>query len=345
MNNHKIGFVGSFLGSHPGFPPDHAEILSTHLSEAGYKVTLTSTYKNRILRLLDIILTLLTWRTQVEIVLINVYSGKAFALADAASLMAKMLKIPIVFMLHGGNLPKFAKQHPIWVKRVLSRGNRFVAPSHYLANAFSSLCKVKIIPNMIDLDAYSYHPRDTIRPNMFWMRTFEDIYNPEMAIETLVHLKKDFPEAKLTMAGKDQGLLDSVRLFAKQQGLEADVRFAGYLNLAGKQHEFANHDIFLNTNRVDNTPVSLLEAASCGLPIVATKVGGIPYLFSHEHNALLVPDNDAKSMAQAIKRLLCEPGLAKKISKNGREIAQSSSWTHVRKEWDNLISDLLNVRQ
>ena len=51
-------------------------------------------------------------------------------------------------------------------------------------------------------------------------------------------------------------------------------------------------------------PVSVIEAAAFGLPIVATKVGGIPYLLEHEKNALLVDSEDVDGMVSAVKRLL-----------------------------------------
>ena len=345
MASTRLGFVGSFLGSHQGFPPDHAELLAERLSQDGYQAFQTSSSKNRLFRLLDIILSLYSWRHQVQLVMINVYSGRAFILADAASLTAKILGFSIIFMLHGGNLPDFFKRYPAWVKRVLKRGDRFVAPSVYLADAFRALHKVTVISNMIDLEAYPFHLRSQVRPNLFWMRTFEDIYNPELAIETLSILKRDFPEAQLTMAGRDQGLLEATRVMVRDRGVENNVRFVGFLDLDGKKRELTSHDIFLNTNRVDNMPVSLLEVAACGLPIVSTNVGGIPFLFVNEKSAMLVPNNDADAMAQAVIRLLCEPELACRLSQNGRKIALASGWNSIKSQWDSLIADILDTRR
>ncbi|MCB0018308.1 MAG: glycosyltransferase family 4 protein [Anaerolineales bacterium] len=193
---------------------------------------------------------------------------------------------------------------------------------------------------MVNLDNYCYRHRPDPAPRLLWMRTFEDIYNPEMAVEVLAQLLPIFPDATLTMAGQPKGTLDKVKALAADKGLADRIRFAGFLDMAGKQREFANHDIFLNTNRVDNMPVSVVEAAAFGLPIVATAVGGIPHLLEHEQTVLLVPDEDSEAMAQAVTRLLQEPGLAAQLSSQGRKLAEASDWPRIHAQWQNLFSTL-----
>ena len=55
-------------------------------------------------------------------------------------------------------------------------------------------------------------------------------------------------------------------------------------------------DVFLNTTDIDNTPVSVLEAMASGLCVVATNVGGVPYLVNHERSALIVAPDDVAAM-------------------------------------------------
>jgi glycosyltransferase involved in cell wall biosynthesis len=165
------------------------------------------------------------------------------------------------------------------------------------------------------------------------MRTFHEIYNPALAVAVLADLRRDHPDAALTMAGQEKGLLEETRRLAARLGVADAVRFAGFLDAEGKQREFPLHDLFLNTNRVDNMPVSVVEAAAFGLPVVATRVGGISHLLRHEETALLVPDGDAAAMAAAIRRLLAEPALAARLSEGGRRLAESCAWESVRRSW------------
>jgi glycosyltransferase involved in cell wall biosynthesis len=172
------------------------------------------------------------------------------------------------------------------------------------------------------------------------MRTFEDIYNPDMAIAVLEELQLHFPNARLTMAGQPKGTLERVQSLAAAKGLTEKIRFAGFLDMANKQREFARHDIFLNTNRIDNMPVSVLEAAAFGLPVVTTAVGGIPYLLEHEQTGLLVENENVAGMAAAVRRLLREPELTERLSANGRQLAEASDWTHVQPQWETLFREL-----
>ncbi|UCC53057.1 MAG: glycosyltransferase family 4 protein, partial [Anaerolineaceae bacterium] len=104
------------------------------------------------------------------------------------------------------------------------------------------------------------------------------------------------------------------------------------------------HDIFLNTNHIDNMPVSLLEAGACGLPIVATEVGGVSYLLEDGSTGLLVGDDDPDAMTQAVRRLLHQPETAERLSRGGRLLAEQSDWDKVSRHWNTLFRKLLTDR-
>ena len=135
------------------------------------------------------------------------------------------------------------------------------------------------------------------------------------------------------MAGRDMGIEGNVRKLVGELGLDDAVSFPGFLDMHNKIRIGNSVDIFLNTNNIDNMPVTVLEACAMGLPVVATKVGGIPDLLTDEETALLVPDNDVESMAAAIYRLLNEPGLPGRLSANGRQLAECTSWSNVYPKW------------
>ncbi len=82
------------------------------------------------------------------------------------------------------------------------------------------------------------------------------------------------------------------------------IDFPGYIGADDKAAAFADHDIFLNTNVVDNMPVSVLEASASGLVPVATAVGGIPNLLTDDVDSVLVAARDDQAMATEVLRLL-----------------------------------------
>ena len=99
-------------------------------------------------------------------------------------------------------------------------------------------------------------------------------------------------------------------------------------------------DIFLNTTHVHNTPVSVIEAMACGLVVISTNVGGLPYLLTDGEDALLVPPDDAEAMAAAVRRVLTEPGLAERLSANARRKAESFDWANVLPMWRKLLGSI-----
>jgi glycosyltransferase involved in cell wall biosynthesis len=341
------------LGVNPGWVTSQGEILAGLLRDAGYLVRTTSHIPARLPRLADTLRSLVSWRDDIDLVVHQVYGGRGFAITNAASALCRMLRLRQVFVLHGGSLPELAAERPRLVRGVMRRAAAIVTPSVYLAHVFGQfpelVSRIRVIPNVLAIEHYPYRHRPAVGPRLLWMRTFHEVYHPEMALDVLADLRRTHPDANLTMAGQEKGLHAAVIARAAAMGLAEAVRFPGFLGPDEKAREFAAHDIYLNTNRVDNMPVSVLEAGAFGLPVVATSVGGVPYLLRDGETGLLVPtdaagNGDAAAMADAVRRLLGEPGLAAALSANGRRLAESCAWGPVRAQWEALFQYLVETR-
>lgn len=342
MKKPRILFVGPMLGQNPGWVPNPMEILAPLLEARGYQCMITSRIVNRYRRLMDIIHTIIMRRVEFDCLCIQVYSGPSFVVEDISSWLGALLRKPIVMFLHGGAIPIFMQKYPKWSRRVFRRAKIILTPSAYLASALDAYgFHARVIPNLLNLNEYPYRRRSSVAPALIWMRTFYSYYRPDLAVECLSHLTQEYPHATLTMAGQDKGLQFAVREQAQRLGLQKQIRFPGFLDAAGKQHEFSTHDIFLNTTQIDNMPICLLEAGAFGTPIVSTNVGGVPFLVDHEQTALLTPPDDALAMSNAVKRLLKEPGLADKLSTGGRALAEKSSPAQVIPQWEQVFADIL----
>jgi glycosyltransferase involved in cell wall biosynthesis len=311
------------------------------LDAAGYQTIAVSKSLNRYVRLADVSATLFLRRHDIDIVLIEVYSGKAFFVADVASAISRRMGHKAVLTLHGGNLPAFIRRFPKWTRRVLHRADALVAPSEYLAEVvLTSGRTATIIPNIINLEDYPYRCRTRATPRLLWMRSFHPLYNPALALKVAAGLRAEYPDVTLVLAGQDKGYEIGMRSLARDLGIADLVRFPGFLNKSGKAREGSTADIYLNTSRIDNMPVTVLEAGAMGLPIVATRVGGLPHLLRDGENGLLVPDDDSTAMIGAVRRLLNEPKLAERLSINGRVLAERAAWPRVRPLWENLLREV-----
>jgi glycosyltransferase involved in cell wall biosynthesis len=346
MDKPRLCFIGNLLGRNAGYITTQGQILADLFAGEGFTVTSSSSKINRALRLLDIGAAIIKNRNNIDVLILDVFSGQSFVIAETASFICKLLRIPLIAVLRGGNLPVFIKKYPRWTRRVLERADILVAPSHFLAEEIGkSGFEIRVVPNIIDIENYPFKLRKRIAPKLIWMRSFHPLYNPKMALEVLVRLTKTHPEATLVMAGADKGLEAEMKKTAQILGLKEKARFPGFLTIEEKAREFAEADIYINTNHIDNMPVSVVEACAFGLPVIATDVGGISYLLSEGETALLVEDDNADEMARAARRLLDDENLTEKISKNGRLLAEKSAWKSVRREWEEMFSEIIGVRQ
>jgi glycosyltransferase involved in cell wall biosynthesis len=339
----RLCFVGPMLGRHPNYVTTQGEILGRHFGECGYPVIETSSSLNRYVRFLDIATTIVRRRNDIDVLVVNLYGGPSFAVEDVASWLGRRSGHRVVFILRGGAIPSFMTRHPRWVRRVLARAHAIITPSAYLARAVATQgFKARVIPNVIDLTLYPWRRREEVQPKLFWMRTFEDAWNPFMPLRVLAKLRRRLSAASLTMAGQDNGLEAETKRLAQDLGVSTAVRFPGFLDMQRKIEESDRADIFLNTNRIDNMPVSVVEACAFGLPVVSTNVGGIADLLTHDETGLLVPDDDEERMVDEIFRLLDDRALVARLSANGRRLAERSSWEAVRPQWEGLFSELRN---
>ncbi len=314
-----------------------AQLLAEYFRSEGYAVNCVSRKTGRIGRLIDVVFSIIRNRNRIDILFIEVYSGLSFILADLGSWIGKLLGIPSVLVLHGGNLPEFALEHPRWVDRVLARARAVVAPSSFLAEAIAKRGhSITIVPNVVS-EFPAAMPKRTGDPRLLWMRSFHPIYNPLMAVDMFSLLKQKLPQATMVMAGSDKGLADATRQYAIAKGLADSISFPGFLTAEGKAKEFAGANIYINTNTIDNSPVSVIEAWAYGLPVVSTDVGGIPHLVSDGVNGLLVKSGDAEDMASKVESLINMPDLVESLTRNGRDAALRSSWDSVGPLWSSVF--------
>lgn len=338
MNKPVILIIGPLVGKNPGYNPTLGEILAKALSESGYDVITSSTKKNRFLRLFDICFTILRESSRFDCAIIQMYGRNSFIVEDIASWMCKKEGKKIILHLHGGSLPDFFGKHPRWSRRVLKRANNLVVPSPYLLKALVSMGHHPvIISNPLELDKYPFRLRKRVRPRLLWMRAFHENYNPEMAIRVLARLKELISDAELVMAGQDKGLLDKMQRLAHELHVEKSIFFPGVMNMDAKILEANKSDIFINTSRIDNAPVSVLEACAFGMPVVTTDVGGIPQFIKNGETGLLVDSNNVEAMVQSILAIVRDPDIAARLSQNGRRFAEASGWQNLEKLWQDLL--------
>lgn len=334
--------MGNFLYSIRGVR-SICEDLADRLSADGWSIVRTSARAGRVSKLVDMLLTTWTQKEHYSLAQIDVFSGPAFFWAELVCGLLRQLRKPYVLTLHGGNLPVFAVRNRRRVCHLLNSATVVTTPSRYLKEELRHYRQdIRLLPNPFDLSAYEFSIRNWVAPKLVWLRAFHEVYNPQMAVEVLAKLLPDFPDAHLLMLGpeKDSAVLGSVLKRVNELGVSHRVEIAGPIAKKDIGLWLNKGDIFLNTSNADNTPVSVMEAHACGLCVVSTSVGGIPYFINHNLDGLLVPPDDSEAMAVAVRRLLREPGLARRLSADGRRKVEAFDWSIMLPKWEELLISL-----
>lgn len=333
-----ILYIGNKISKH-GFNKTTIETLGKSFEEEGFEVNFSSSKKNQLLRLLDMILATIKYAKKVDYILIDTYSTSSFWYAFICSQIARVFKTKYIPILHGGDLPKRLEVNPKLCKMLFNNAFTNVAPSNYLLSEFKNrgYQNVVHIPNTITIKDYPFKKRTSFAPKLLWVRAFAAIYNPKMAVAVLKNLQILYPNATLTMVGPDKdGSMVTTKQYAKKLGVA--VNFTNRLSKEEWINLSKQANFFINTTHFDNTPVSVMEAMALGLPIITTNVGGIPFLLTHNENAILVNDNDVLAMSEAINQLILENEKAQQIAFNARKIVEKMDWKVVKDDWSDLFN-------
>jgi glycosyltransferase involved in cell wall biosynthesis len=333
----KVLCIGNNLVKH-GNTATSLVVLGAMLESEGYTVYYASSKKNKIFRMLDMVWQTIRLCRKVDYVLIDTYSTVNFWYALIVSQCCRLLGLPYIPKLLGGDLPNRLDKSRFFCDLIFKNAYQNVAPSMYLYSAFKDrgYSNLLHLPNFIELHKYQFDKKVYDVPRILWVRSFAQLYNPVLAVKVLLAIQKKYPQAQLCMVGpkKDESYETTIA-FAKET--DATVTFTGKLTKAEWSQLSKQYNVFLNTTHFDNTPVSVIEAIALGLPVVSTNVGGIPYLLKHEQNALLVEDNDLEAMVAQIERLFSFPEFADNLTINAYHLVKGFDWNIIRKQWIDLL--------
>ncbi len=321
--------------------------VALRLRALGWSVQNTSRQPGRIGRFAEITRDVWRARRGISAACVDLYSGPAYYWADLACRILRQKKRPYVLILRGGSLPEFAGRHQARFHHLFSRAAAVTCPSAYLRAEMKQLgAGMILLPNALEVKRYKLKEFPRVPRHLVWLRAFHEIYNPELAVTVLAKVREKHADIRLTMMGPDKdGSLQKTQAVARRLGLDGAVSFPGAVSKQDVPARLGEGDIFINTTDFDNTPVSVLEAMACGLPVVTTNVGGIPYMLKDGENALLVPPANAEAMADAVIRLLREPDFASRLGRNGRNMVEDFDWGMVLPRWEELIKGVISGRR
>lgn len=176
-----------------------------------------------------------------------------------------------------------------------------------------------IIPNPIDTALFSYTKKGIqSRSKGISVRGLEWKYGTDIAIKAYSNLR----ETSLTILGT--GPLETyMRNLAKK--CRSNVSFLNTHVEHNKMPElYAKYGYFVAPSRTEAQGVAMCEAMACGLPVIATNVGGIPEFVKNGINGILVPPENPKALRKAVRQLLADENLYHALSENGAKYVKEN---------------------
>lgn len=264
---------------------------------------------------------------------------------------SKILKIPMVFSFHGGELllaKKFSFVANI-LRWLLPKANAVTANSSFTQGLIKKLDTrhVTIIPYGLTIEPKPAKKRlqDSI-PRLLFVGRLDERKGLRYLLETLpLILAKQ--TVRLRIVG--EGILErELKERCRELGLGSVVDFLGFVTKEELVDEYASCDVFVLPAIVDSKGdteglgIVMIEALAHAKPVVASNVGGISDVIISSTTGVLVPEKDPDSLAQAILAVLSDPAKAEEMGHKGLEDIQLRfNWNRITPMWHQVFSEAL----
>jgi N-acetyl-alpha-D-glucosaminyl L-malate synthase BshA len=255
----------------------------------------------------------------------------------AREMMRAERHLPVVTTLHGtditlvGRDPSFL---PI-TRFGIEQSDKVTAISRYLKEAtmeaFCTGCGIEVIYNFIDYEYYRRAPDQEVRRMrapagekiLLHVSTFRPVKRIMDCIEVLARVRnRHATDARLVMCG-DGPERQEAEALAERLGVRAHIDFVGKQPQSEIREYLSVADLLLLPSLTESFGLTALEAMSCEVPVVATRVGGLPEVVEEGGCGYLFDVGDVDAMAEAAARVLSDDAESERLGRRGREIAVS----------------------
>jgi glycosyltransferase involved in cell wall biosynthesis len=361
VNNMKIAIIVSrFPPKWPGGTEIASYNLAKHLAKRGHELHVITShdegfpnidkengfYIHRIswskIRIFGIFSFLVKFFLEIRKIKPDIVQVQDLNMGIAAWLPKKILKIPYVVWGRGDDVYKLNRFGRIRTKRILQHADAVIALTEnmriHLKNIFNT--EISVIPNGITLEEYNdvtiSTDRKTGSKNILFVGRLRPVKGIQYLITSMKKIHEEIPDARLVLVGENSEEKERLTALSIQLGIQNCVQFIGMVPHEKVKAFMQQSDIFVLPSLSEGFPNVILEAMACGLPVIASRVGGIPDIITDNTNGYLVEVKDTNDMANKILLLLSDDTLRKKISENNRDLVKKYSWENVTIELEKI---------
>ncbi|MDD5083575.1 MAG: glycosyltransferase family 4 protein [Candidatus Moranbacteria bacterium] len=255
-------------------------------------------------------------------------------------------RVPYVVSLRGSDVPGYSDRFDFLypfirpIARAIWRGAAAVVSNSQglkdLAHKTSLQQEIGIIHNGVDTEHFfpkqkaSLEDLNTLHLTLGASR-LTDRKGIRYLIEAIHLLKEEYTfMLKVIGEGNAKARLEQL---VSEYGLESQVTFVGRIPREETLRYYQEADMFVLPSLNEGMSNAMLEALSCGLPIITTRTGGAEELVQEGENGLLIRKRDAKDVARALRMLAQDVALRERMGEKSRALAESMSWKNIAQQY------------
>ncbi|MGB8061937.1 MAG: glycosyltransferase [Candidatus Sulfotelmatobacter sp.] len=271
---------------------------------------------------------------------------------------AVLARVPVIISSQRdlAHLDLYRTRRRVWLRRLQNLSTAVLTNANAVRDAVAAekriaASKLRVIYNGVDLERFSAKTPDRswLAPNAAqekWIVLVGNMHSNVKGHPCLIAAASavvgEFPGVRFLLAGDGEQRQNFEQQVA-QLGLQGNFLFLGRRDDVPRL--LASCDIAVLPSKAEGLPNAVLEYLAAGLPTVASRVGGNAEIVQDGKTGLLVPPDDPSALAEALLRLLRDPGFAVNLAHGGREYVTSEfSFRRMIENTDQLYTELLRQR-
>ena len=268
-----------------------------------------------------------------------------------AFLIKKILKIPYVAYGRGSDvyLSSFEKS---FKKAVLKNSDATIALTNDMKIAMQTIYdkSISVIPNGCDPTKFENLSKRDLRDKlkikedekvMIFVGRLHPIKGLQYLIEAMKIIYKKYPKSRLLIVG-DREDRNNLENLVKKLNLNKYVTFIGMVPNEAVPEYMVAADVFVLPSLSEGFPTVIVEAMASGIPIVATKVGGVPEIIKDGENGFLVEPMNSEEIAEKVLLLLNNDELRKRISEKNKEEVKKYNWESIAEKLEEIYFGIIS---
>jgi glycosyltransferase involved in cell wall biosynthesis len=282
---------------------------------------------------------------EIRVIKPNISHAQSLLSGIPAMMAKKLLKIPYVVWGQGSDIYLPGRFTRMTSKPILQNADAVLALTEDMKQKMREICDrdISVVPNGIELERFEASLGERKEGNtktIIFVGRLHPVKGVQYLIESMAIVHQKMPDAKLVIVG-DGPERSRLEGLAEKLNLNSCIRFEGKVPQENIPQLMHQADVFALSSLSESFGIVNLEAMAAGLPIVATKVGGIPDIVEEGVNGYLVNAKNPEEIAERLMILLGNDKIREEMVAKNREKAKLYTWDKVTDTMEKIYFECL----